>query len=291
MARRPLLRRGSEAESAADKGPQAGSAAKLKRPASSEPKRAAKVRAEKTSAEKTQPENAHFDKADSYQEQPKRTRRRPVAAPESLVKNRAPLVQKRAKRGSARMVLNSFLAVIVAYLGFSLLLTVVIAQRQNDMVSLKAQETRLLQENQALNQDIGYRQAPQDLAIRASTLGMFVSNQPASLNVKTNTIEGMPSPAASPVRATPNLVAPPVVGSDSSYAQNISRAQSEADKKASAEASASASAAAARASASAAATSAAPAPAQSQAAQTQVPAPAQSQAAPAPAQSTAAARR
>ena len=124
-------------------------------------------------------------------------------------------MQKRAKRGSARMVLNSFLALIIAYLTFSLLLTVVIAQRQNDMVSLKAQETRLLQENQALNQDIGYRQAPQDLAIRASTLGMFVSSQPASLNVKTNTIEGTPSPAASPARATPNMVAPPVAGSDS----------------------------------------------------------------------------
>ena len=283
MARRPLLRRGAETGSATGKGPQASSSEKAKRPAKA---RADKAQSEKTRSDTTQSEN-------TQSEQPKRTRRRPVTAPESLVKNRAPLVQKRAKRGSARMVLNSFLVLIIAYLTFSLLLTVVIAQRQNDMVSLKAQETRLLQENQALNQDIGYRQAPQDLAIRASTLGMFVSSQPASLNVKTNTIEGTPSPAASPARATPNMVAPPVAGSDSSYAQNISRAQSEADKKASAEASASASAAAARASASAAATSAAPAPAQ-----TTLPAPAQSQAAqtqapvaPAPAQSTAAARR
>ena len=285
MARRPLLRRGAETESAAEKGPQVSSSEKAKRQA--------KARADKAQSEKTRSDTTQSENTQSEQEQPKRTRRRPVTAPESLVKNRAPLVQKRAKRGSARMVLNSFLVLIIAYLTFSLLLTVVIAQRQNDMVSLKAQETRLLQENQALNQDIGYRQAPQDLAIRASTLGMFVSSQPASLNVKTNTIEGTPSPAASPARATPNMVAPPVAGSDSSYAQNISRAQSEADKKASAEASASASAAAARASASAAAASAAPAPAQ-----TTQPAPAQSQAAqtqapvaPTPAQSTPAARR
>ena len=58
-----------------------------------------------------------------------------------------------------------------------------------------------MQENQALQQEIGFKEAPQDLAIRASTLGMFVSSSQATLNLQTSTIEAPP----------PRLQAPPVL--------------------------------------------------------------------------------
>ena len=100
-----------------------------------------------------------------------------------------------------------------------------IVTRQYDMVDLRAQEQRLVQENQALQQEIGFKEAPQDLAIRASTLGMFVSSSQATLNLQSSTIEGTPAPVASPTGAEgnkqENLISPPAAGSNESYAKSI----------------------------------------------------------------------
>ena len=116
---------------------------------------------------------------------------------------------------------------------------------------MRAQEQQLVQENQALQQEIGFKEAPQDLAIRASTLGMFVSSSQATLNLQSSTIEGTPTPAASPTGAEgnkqENLIAPPAAGSNESYAKGIVEADKSVQQRhgqasASAKASASASA-------------------------------------------------
>lgn len=116
-------------------------------------------------------------------------------------------------------------AAIPLTLVFILLLNVLIVTRQYDMVDLRAQEQRLVQENQALQQEIGFKEAPQDLAIRASTLGMFVSSSQATLNLQSSTIEGTPAPVASPTgiegSKQENLIAPPAAGSNESYAKGI----------------------------------------------------------------------
>ena len=82
-----------------------------------------------------------------------------------------------------------------------------------------------MQENQALQQEIGFKEAPQDLAVRASTLGMFVSSSQATLNLQSSTIEGTPAPVASPTGAEggkqENLISPPAAGSNESYAKSI----------------------------------------------------------------------
>jgi hypothetical protein len=116
-------------------------------------------------------------------------------------------------------------AAIPLTLVFILLLNVLIVTRQYDMVDLRAQEQQLVQENQALQQEIGFKEAPQDLAVRASTLGMFVSSSQATLNLQSSTIEGTPAPVASPTgiegSKQENLIAPPVAGSNESYAKGI----------------------------------------------------------------------
>ena len=116
-------------------------------------------------------------------------------------------------------------AAIPLTLIFILLLNVLIVTRQYDMVDLRAQEQRLVQENQALQQEIGFKEAPQDLAVRASALGMFASSSQATLNLQTSKIEGTPAPVASPTgkAATKeqNLIAPPAAGSNESYAKSI----------------------------------------------------------------------
>ena len=116
-------------------------------------------------------------------------------------------------------------AAIPLTLIFILLLNVLIVTRQYDMVDLRAQEQQLVQENQALQQEIGFKEAPQDLAVRASTLGMFVSSSQATLNLQSSTIEGTPAPVASPTGAEgnkqENLISPPAAGSNESYAKSI----------------------------------------------------------------------
>lgn len=138
-------------------------------------------------------------------------------------------------------------AAIPLTLIFILLLNVLIVTRQYDMVDLRSQEQRLVQENQALQQEIGFKEAPQDLAVRASALGMFASSSQATLNLQTSKIEGTPAPVASPTgkAATKeqNLIAPPAAGSEESYAKSVVDADKTTQQRhASAAASASASA-------------------------------------------------
>ena len=145
---------------------------------------------------------------------------------EEKPKQRNPLstVRRRARKLSPPTMLAVFAAIPLTLI-FILLLNVLIVTRQYDMVDLRAQEQRLVQENQALQQEIGFKEAPQDLAIRASTLGMFVSSSQATLNLQSSTIEGTPAPVASPTGAEgnkqENLIAPPAAGSNESYAKSI----------------------------------------------------------------------
>lgn len=172
---------------------------------------------------------------------------------EKKPKSRHPLstVRRRARKLSPPTMLAVFAAIPLT-LVFILLLNVLIVTRQYDMVDLRAQEQQLVQENQALQQEIGFKEAPQDLAIRASTLGMFVSSSQATLNLQSSTIEGTPAPAASPTgiegSKQENLISPPAAGSEESYAKGIVDAdksvqqrhsQASATAKASASASAS----------------------------------------------------
>ena len=145
---------------------------------------------------------------------------------EEKPKSRHPLstVRRRARKLSPPTMLAVFAAIPLT-LVFILLLNVLIVTRQYDMVDLRAQEQQLVQENQALQQEIGFKEAPQDLAVRASTLGMFVSSSQATLNLQSSTIEGTPAPVASPTGAEgnkqENLISPPAAGSNESYAKSI----------------------------------------------------------------------
>lgn len=180
---------------------------------------------------------------------------------EETVIRRTPLsaVTHRARRLSPPTMLAVFAAIPLTLI-FILLLNVLIVTRQYDMVDLRAQEQRLVQENQALQQEIGFKEAPQDLAVRASALGMFASSSQATLNLQTSKIEGTPAPVASPTgkAATKeqNLIAPPAAGSEESYAKSVVDADKTTQQRhASAAASASASATASPAAANNAANS------------------------------------
>ena len=141
---------------------------------------------------------------------------------EETVIRRTPLsaVTRRARRLSPPTMLAVFAAIPLTLI-FILLLNVLIVTRQYDMVDLRSQEQRLVQENQALQQEIGFKEAPQDLAVRASALGMFASSSQATLNLQTSKIEPVASPTGKAASKEQNLIAPPAAGSEESYAKSV----------------------------------------------------------------------
>lgn len=163
---------------------------------------------------------------------------------------RRPLSRSRANKATSNRwrIFIALGAMLVALLTV-LVLSIIMASRQYDLVELRAQEQALQQNNEALVQEIEFQQAPQDLAIRASQLGLVAASSQAALDLKTGEITGTPT-AATPAEETgQNLIAPPALADTQAYSEAQARAeeqrkQEEAAAKAKASAEASARAAA-----------------------------------------------
>ncbi len=124
------------------------------------------------------------------------------------------------------MALVGVFVAIPLTLVFILMLNILIATRQYDLVDLRTQEQTLTQENQALQQEIGYQQAPQNLANRASSLGMHATNIPATLDINSGQINGTATPVAKPKDDAPgarNLVDAPAVPSQGVALRHLQR--------------------------------------------------------------------
>ena len=155
-----------------------------------------------------------------------RARRRPLAS--------APA---RARRRRIPLIIATFLGVLLT-LGFALLMNITISQNQYDLVQLRAQEQDLTEKNQALNQEIEFQQAPQNLAARASQLGMVSQAQQAQLDLRTDKLNGTPQaaealgedPKEAAEQGRTNLIDPPK-GSDTEAAQQDQQRAAEQQKK------------------------------------------------------------
>lgn len=160
-----------------------------------------------------------------------RSERRPLS------RSRALKVQ--SNRWRVFMALGAMLIALLTVL----VLSIVMASRQYDLVELRSQEQALSQENEALAQEIEYYQAPQDLAIRASQLGLVAGSSQATLNLTTGEITGTPLVAEKTSEEPQNLIAPPALSDTQAYEKAKARAE-EQRKKEEAEAKAKASASA-----------------------------------------------
>lgn len=106
--------------------------------------------------------------------------RRPLsAAPAARPRRRVPKVV-------------ALLAGMMLALGLALLLNISISANQYDLVALRSQERDLTEQNQALSQEIEYAQAPQNLAVRASQLGMVSAVEQAQLDISNDSVSGTP---------------------------------------------------------------------------------------------------
>lgn len=172
-----------------------------------------------TTADDARASRPHLSVVPDQRPVPGKEQRRPLS--------RALATRSQSNRWRVFLGLGAMLLALLIVLGLS----ITMASRQYDLVELRAAEQALSQQNEALAQEIEFHQAPQDLAIRASQLGMVTSPSRATINLSTGEISGVPMAAQEPSEATDNLIAPPALADTQAYEEASIRAEEERKKK------------------------------------------------------------
>lgn len=172
-----------------------------------------------TTADDARASRPHLSVVPDQRPVPGKEQRRPLS--------RALATRSQSNRWRVFLGLGAMLLALLIVLGLS----ITMASRQYDLVELRATEQALSQQNEALAQEIEFHQAPQDLAIRASQLGMVTSPSRATINLSTGEISGVPMAAQEPSEATDNLIAPPALADTQAYEEASIRAEQERKKK------------------------------------------------------------
>lgn len=116
-------------------------------------------------------------------QQPAPRRRTPLAlVPAATRKRRVPAVA---------LCFAALAAGLAAVLG----LNISVSSGQYELVQLQNQRTQLIQQNEALTQQVEHNQAPQVLAGAAGELGMVVSPTFGTIDLQTLAVTGDPEPA------------------------------------------------------------------------------------------------
>lgn len=132
------------------------------------------------------------------------------AAPSAPKKSRAPLalVTSAPKRSRSQLVVILFMVVLVA-MSVVLVMSISVSKGQYELVGLKSEQTNLIKSNQALEQEIAAKQAPQRLVVDAAALGMVPAGTTGQIDVRSQTVSGSPQPA--PADAKGLVVIPPAL--------------------------------------------------------------------------------
>ncbi|UXM93347.1 hypothetical protein [Paenarthrobacter sp. JL.01a] len=136
----------------------------------------------------------------------------PAGKPDGARRTRTPLSLVRSAPGRRRtpFVVLCFVAMAAALLTV-LVLNISVSTAQYQLVQLKAQAATLNKENQDLTQKKQNYEAPQNLAAKATELGMVPSTVKGQIDLNTMTVTGKATPAVK--GENPGAVlAPPAVG-------------------------------------------------------------------------------
>lgn len=115
------------------------------------------------------------------------------------------LVVSTPRKTKTPLVVSLFL-LLVAALSAVLVMSVSVSQGQYELVDLKSQQSELAKSNQAMELDLGAKEAPQSLVARAAAMGMVPGTNTGQIDVRTKKVTGNPQPAAA---GTKPLVALP----------------------------------------------------------------------------------
>ncbi|MEE1620295.1 hypothetical protein ACQ3I4_11520 [Zafaria sp. Z1313] len=131
----------------------------------------------------------------------------PVAAPEAPARTPLSIVPAAVRNRRMPFIALCF-SVLLAALASVLVLNVQVASGQYELVALRGTEQTLAQENEALAQQVQNLEAPQNLAARASKLGMVVPGAVASIDLGTGKVSGVATPATEDTTVTSNVARP-----------------------------------------------------------------------------------
>lgn len=118
------------------------------------------------------------------------------------------LVTSAPKRSRSQLVVILFLVGMVA-MSVVLIMSISVSKGQYELVGLKSEQSDLLKSNQALQQEIAAKQAPQKLVVSAAALGMVPAGTTGQIDIRTQTVSGSPQPA--PADAKGLVVIPPAL--------------------------------------------------------------------------------
>lgn len=99
-------------------------------------------------------------------------------------------------------------AFLIAALTSVLLLNIQVSSGQYELVKLRSTQTTLVQENEALTQEVQYLEAPQNIASKAAELGMVPAGNVAAIDLSTGEVSGVATPAGSDDPVTSLLASP-----------------------------------------------------------------------------------
>lgn len=126
---------------------------------------------------------------------------------------RTPLsvVRSAPRKRRAPFVVLCFGLLAVALIAV-LVLNISVSTAQYQLVKLRSDQTALTKQNQDLTQQVQNFQAPQNLAAKASELGMVASTGKGQIDLSTLTVSGSAKPAAKGDSAGAVIAAPAVPG-------------------------------------------------------------------------------
>ena len=121
------------------------------------------------------------------------------------------LVRSVPKKRRAPFVVLCFGLLAVALIAV-LVLNISVSTAQYQLVSLRSEQTTLTKQNQDLTQQVQNFEAPQNLAAKASELGMVASTGKGQIDLSTLTVSGQAKPAVKGDSAGAVIAAPAVPG-------------------------------------------------------------------------------
>jgi cell division protein FtsL len=137
----------------------------------------------------------------------------PAGAPGEGRKARTPLsvVRSAPRKRRAPFVVLCFALLAVALLAV-LVLNISVSTAQYQLVELRSKQSTLTKQNQDLTQQVQSFEAPQNLAAKASDLGMVASTVKGQIDLSTLAVTGKATPAVKGGAAGAVIPAPAIAG-------------------------------------------------------------------------------
>lgn len=137
----------------------------------------------------------------------------PAGAPGEGRKARTPLsvVRSAPRKRRAPFVVMCFALLAVALLAV-LVLNISVSTAQYQLVELRSKQSTLTKQNQDLTQQVQSFEAPQNLAAKASDLGMVASTVKGQIDLSTLAVTGKATPAVKGGAAGAVIPAPAIAG-------------------------------------------------------------------------------